>query len=137
MLSKEEIRELIRNDATLLVLLPNSQAIAEKISENRFEFVPTEIGVGTILEVFGLEDGNSVLDVIYSQPAYRHVKPLLEQGRLRLDSSFVRAALQSMVPAILTQDQVDALVNKARVSSPVSEYEVRCAIFNDDGSLRV
>lgn len=137
MLSKEEIREIIRSDTTLLSLLPDSQAIAEKISENRFRFVQTEIGVGTILEVFGLEDGNAVLDVIYSQPSYRHVKPLLEQGRLRLDSAFVRAALQSMVPAILTQDQVDSLVNKAKVGDPVSECEVRCAIFNDDGSIGV
>lgn len=137
MLSKEEIRELIRNDANLLVLLPNSEAIAEEISKNRVTYVPTEIGTGTIIEVLGFEVGNQVLDVIYSHPTYRHVVSLLNQGTLRLDSLFVRTALQNMVPELLTQEQKDLLVSRAQVPDPISEYEVRCAIFNDDGSIGV
>lgn len=137
MLSKEEIREFIRNDANLLALLPNSEAIAEEISKNRVTYVPTEIGTGTIIEVLGFEVGNQVLDVIYSHPTYRHVVSLLNQGTLRLDSLFVRAALQNMVPELLTQEQKDLLVSRAQVPDPVSEYEVRCAIFNDDGSIGV
>lgn len=137
MLRKEEIRELIRNDANLLALLPNSEAIAEEISKNRVTYVPTEIGTGTIIEVLGFEVGNQVLDVIYSHPTYRHVVSLLNQGTLRLDSLFVRTALQNMVPDLLTQEQKDLLVSRAQVPDPVSEYEVRCAIFNDDGSIGV
>lgn len=137
MLSKEEIRELIRNDVKLTALLPNSQAIAEKISKNRVTYVPTEIGTGTIIEVLGFEVGNQVLDVIHSHPTYRHVVSLLNQGTLRLDSLFVRTALQNMVPDLLTQEQKDLLASRAQVPDPVSEYEVRCAIFNDDGSIGV
>lgn len=136
-MTPDEIRAAISADPALKALVPDTQAIADALSVGRTRYVETQIGVGTIIEVLGLATANAVLDVIYSAPDYRHVKPLLDQGRLRLDSAFVRGALQSMVPALLTQEQRDALVARAAVSDPVNEYNVRVAIYNDDGSLRV
>ena len=136
-MTPEEIRAAISADPALQALVPDTQAIADALSVGRTRYVETQIGVGTIIEVLGLATANAVLDVIYSAPDYRYVKPLLDQGRLRLDSAFVRGALQSMVPALLTQQQRDALVARAAVSDPVNEYNVRVAIYNDDGSLRV
>lgn len=52
-------------------------------------------------------------------------------------SPFVRAALQEMVPGLLTQPQCDALLSRAQVPDPVSEFAVRLAIYNDDGSMKV
>lgn len=136
-MTPDEIRAAIAADPALQALVPDTQAIADALSVGRTRYVETQIGVGTIIEVLGLATANAVLDVVYSAPDYRHVKPLLDQGRLRLDSAFVRSALQSMVPALLTQEQRDALVARAAVSDPVNEYNVRVAIYNDDGSLRV
>lgn len=136
-MTPEEIRAAISADTALQAIVPDTQAIADALSAGRTRYVETQIGVGTIIEVLGLATANAVLDVIYSAPDYRHVKPLLDQGRLRLDSAFVRGALQSMVPSLLTQEQRDALVARAAVSDPVNEYDVRMAIYNDDGSLRV
>lgn len=135
-MTPDEIRAAISADPALQVLVPDTQAIADALSAGRTRYVETQIGVGTIIEELGLTTANTVLDVIYSAPDYRHVKPLLDQGRLRLDSPFVRGALQAMVPALLTQEQRDALVSRAAVAAPVSEYDVRCAIYADDGTLR-
>ena len=137
MATKEEIRGLINSDPEVKALLPNTGAIAQRLSQGRVKYVHTEIGTGTIIEALGLAPGNQVLDVIYNQQDFRHVKPLLDQGRLRLDSAFVRAALQSMVPALITQQQCDTLIGRTEQPDPISEFEVRCAVFNDDGSLKV
>lgn len=136
-MTAEEIRAAIAADPALQALVPDTNAIAASLSASRVRYVETNIGVGTIIEVLGLSVANPVLDAIYASPDYRHVKPLLDQGRLRLDSEYVRGALQAMVPTLLTQTQRDALVARAAVADPVSEYDVRCAIYADDGSLRV
>lgn len=136
-MTADEIRAAIAADPALQALVPDTQALAAALSAGRVRYVETNVGVGTIIEVLGLPTANPVLDAIYASPDYRHVKPLLDQGRLRLDSEFVRGALQAMVPALMTHAQRDALVARAAVADPVSEYEVRCAIYADDGSLRV
>ena len=136
-MTHDEIRAAISADPDLQALVPDTEAIAAALSAGRVRYIETHIGVGTIIEALGLATANAVLDVIYTAPDYRHVKPLLDQGRLRLDSAFVRDALQSMVPSLLTQTQRDALVARAQVADPVSEFDVRCAIYNDDGSLKV
>jgi len=136
-MTHDEIRTAISADPALQTLVPDTASLAEALSAGRMRWTPTEVGVGTIIEALGLAAANAVLDVIYAEPSYRHVKPLLEQGRLRLDSAFVRGALQGMVPALLTQQQCDALLARATAPDPVSEYDVRCAIYADDGSLRV
>lgn len=136
-MTHDEIRAAIASDPVLKALLPDTAALATALSAGRTRFVETNIGVGTLIEVLGLAVANPVLDAIYAAPEYRHVRPLLDQGRLRLDSPFVRGALQSMVPALLTQAQRDALVARAQAPDPVSEFEVRVAIYNDDGSLKV
>ena len=61
--------------------------------------VPTEIGNGTVLETLGLAVGNALLDVLYNAPDFRYVKPLLEQGRLRIDAPPARAALDGIAAA--------------------------------------
>lgn len=136
-MTHDEIRAAIAADEVLQALVPDTVALATALSAGRTRFAHTEIGVGTIIEVLGLTTANAVLDVIYSTQDYRHVKPLLDQGRLRLDSPFVRATLQAMVPALLTQVQCDDLLARAQVPDPIGEFDVRCAIFNDDGTLRV
>lgn len=143
-MTAEEIRAAIAADpelqalVALQALVPASQAIADALSVGRTRWKHTEIGVGTIIEVLGLAAANPVLDALYASQDYRHVKPLLDQGRLRLDVVAQSGMLQPLVTGgLLTQAQLDALVARAKEPAPVSEYDVRVAIYNDDGSLKV
>ena len=137
-MTADEIRAAIAADPALEALVPDSQAIADALSVGRTRWKHTEIGVGTIIEVLGLAAANPVLDALYASPDYRHVKPLLDQGRLRLDVVGQAGMLQPLVTGgLLTQAQLDALIARAKEADPVDEYAVRVAIYNDDGSLRV
>ena len=137
-MTADEIRAAIAADPALQALVPDSQAIADALSAGRTRWKHTEIGVGTIIEVLGIAAANPVLDAIYASPDYRHVKPLLDQGRLRLDVVAQAGMLQPLVTGgLLTQAQLDALIARAKEAAPVDEYAVRVAIYNDDGSLMV
>ena len=137
-MTADEIRAAIAADPALQALVPDTQAIAAALSVGRTRWKHTEIGVGTIIEVLGLAAANPVLDALYASPDYRHIKPLLDQGRLRLDVVAQAGMLQPLVTGgLLTQAQLDALVARAKEPDPVDEYAVRVALYNDDGSLRV
>ena len=137
-MTADEIRAAIAADPALQALVPDTQAIAAALSAGRMRWKHTEIGVGTIIEVLGLAAANPVLDALYVSPDYRHIKPLLDQGRLRLDVVAQAGMLQPLVTGeLLTQAQLDALVARAKEPAPVAEYDVRMAIYNDDGSLKV
>lgn len=137
-MTHDEIRAAIAADPALQALVPDTQAIAAALSVGRTRWKHTEIGVGTIIEVLGLAAANPVLDALYASPDYRHIKPLLDQGRLRLDAVAQAGMLQPLVTGeLLTQAQLDALVARAKEPAPVAEYDVRMAIYNDDGSLKV
>lgn len=137
-MTADEIRAAIAADPALQALVPDTQAIAAALSVGRTRYVETQIGVGTIIEVLGFAAANPVLDALYASPDYRHVKPLLDQGRLRLDVVAQAGMLQPLVTGgLLTQAQLDALIARAKEAAPVAEYDVRMAIYNDDGSLKV
>ena len=137
-MTADEIRAAIAADPALQALVPDTVAIAAALSAGRTRWKHTDIGVGTIIEVLGLAAANPVLDAFYASPDYRHIKPLLDQGRLRLDVVAQAGMLQPLVTGeLLTQAQLDALVARAKEPAPVAEYDVRVAIYNDDGSLKV
>lgn len=137
-MTADEIRAAIAADPALQALVPDTQAIAAPLSVGRTRYVETQIGVGTIIEVLGLAAANPVLDALYASPDYRHVKPMRDQGRLRLDVVAQAGMLQPLVTGgLLTQAQLDALIARAKEAAPVDEYAVRMAIYNDDGSLKV
>ena len=129
-LTYEQIRAAIAASPELILLAQEgkTQAIADAISVNRKKTVPTEVGNGTILEVLGLSVGHALLDVINTVPDFRHVKPLVEQGRLRLDSPLTIQALQSLVPSVLTETQAQALISRATVDDKVTHTQVGIAL---------
>lgn len=98
--------------------------IAAKVSEGRTKPSTREIGNGTILETIGLQYGNAMLDVIETAPDFRHVKPLLQQGRLIIGSPLVAAAVQGMVPSVMPQEVADRLLALTVDPAPVSVQEV-------------
>lgn len=110
----------------------NTQALADALPE-RIIIVPTQIGKGKIIEVLGLAAANSVLDVIDNHPDYRHVKQMVENGWLDIGSPISRMAIDAMVPAVITQAQADDVKALGEVREPVSEYDVRCVAWSDNG----
>lgn len=136
-MNDEQIRAAIVADPALQALVPDTTAIAAALSAGRWRYVKTEIGKGTIIETLGLSAANGVIDAILGASDYRHIKELLEQGRLRLDIAAQGGLLQPLVPGVMSQAQHDALCNRAKEPVTVDEFAVRRAIYNDDGSLRV
>lgn len=130
MITRDDIHAAV---AAEVIAARDTAAIAAALSVGRVKRVPTEIGNGTILETIGLTAGNALLDVINSAAEFRHVKPLLEQGRLRVDADLVRATLDALVPSVLTADQAQALKALAEKPDPVDEMTVRCLAWSDTG----
>lgn len=115
-------------ELTAMAQAGNTQGIADALSVGRTRLVPTEVGNGTILEVLDITKGNLLIDFIETHHDFRHVKPLVAQGRLRLDLPRTRETLRSLVPAVLSQDDVDALLACATTPDPITHTEVGAAI---------
>lgn len=81
--------EIISKCSPDLLALHDTNAIANVINSGRVKPNKVEIGNGTILEVLGLSVGNALLDIIYTDSNFRHVKHLVEQGRLTIDSPLI------------------------------------------------
>jgi hypothetical protein len=142
-MTSEEILAEISSDPELSALLPDTVAIAAAMSEGRTKPAPFEAGKGEVLNALGLECGNAFCDYVDVTPDLRHVKQLLEAGRLRLDTPTTIDMVNGMVDieisrgVIFSQENADTLLMLAHVPDPVSEYDVRCAIYADDGSRRI
>lgn len=119
-----------------LLATQDTAAIAAALSVGRTRPSGVEVGNGLVLETLGITAGNAFLDVIYTVPDFRHVRPLVEQGRLNIGSPLVQATIQSLVPSVLTQPEADALCNLGRVPDPVTPEQVEVAMKNDDGSFK-
>ncbi|MCD6674851.1 MAG: hypothetical protein LT106_18615 [Burkholderiaceae bacterium] len=137
-MTPSDIRAAIAADPALTALLPDSQAIADAMSVGRARPTDREIGVGMILATIGLASGNALLDALYSTPEFRHIRPLLEQGRLVVSSPLVADALAALVAGeVITQADADALIALGQEPDPVSEMDARRAIWADDGSRAI
>jgi hypothetical protein len=142
-MTNDEIVAAINASPVIKALVPDTVALSEALSNGRTKFAPFEAGKGDVLNTLGFEVGNPFCDLIDNAPEFRHVKHLLAEGRLRVDLPLTVASLQALVGmeiasgTTFTQAHADALLNLARVPDPVTEFEVRCAIHNDDGTLRV
>lgn len=102
--------------------------IAAVVSAGRTKPSGLQVGHGTVLETVGLTAGNAFLDAIYGAPEFRHVKPLLEQGRLIVSSPLVMTTIQSMVPNVIAQADADKLLALAVVPAPVTTQDVIAAM---------
>lgn len=134
----EEIRSAISSDEQLMALIPDTQAIAHELSGRETYKVPFEIGVGGILATLGLERGNALLDAIKATPEFRHVYPLLEQGRLDLSSPLVEMALGMLVQSeVISSSEMQDLLSLCLRPVDMPEGDVKLAIWNDDGSFAI
>lgn len=100
--------------------------IAKHLSSTRTKIVKTEVGNGLILDTVGLDIGNTLLDLFYTDTAFRYVKPLLEQGRLDISSPLARATLDRLVGILpgFEQQHADAIKALAEVPDTITALEV-------------
>lgn len=103
-------------------------------TEARTRASDTLIGNGTVLEKLGITDGNTFLDAINANNAFRYVKPLLDQGRLEIGKALVQATIQSLVPVAISQDSADKLCALGSQPWPYTAAELHEALFNLDGT---
>lgn len=137
-MTEEEILSAVSASSELKALIPDTAAIAAALSVGRTRLVHTEIGNGSILQAMGIAEGNAVLDFINTHSDLRHVKPLVEQGRLRLDAEMTRQFLQTFVNINLcSQASANRLLAMAQAPDPVDETTVKRALWTADGQLRV
>jgi hypothetical protein len=114
--------------ATFLAIR-NDAAIAEIYNRGRTKLVETHVGNLTVVGLLGIEDGNRLLDAIYSNADYRYVTDGLKAARLDISDPLVRAALDAMAMAgVITTPQADLLKNLAVVPDPVSVDAVSAAL---------
>lgn len=130
----DAIRSAISSDEQLMALIPDTQAIADELSGRETYKVPFEIGAGGILATLGFERGNALLDAIQSTPGFRHVWPMIEQGRLDLSSPLVEVGLAMLVQSeVISSSEMQQLLSLCLRPVEVPEIDVRLAIWNDDG----
>jgi hypothetical protein len=124
-----------RPDCAAALAAKDCEALAVLLSAGRTCGNDREVGYGTILETVGIEAGNALIDFIQAQEGMRHVKPLLEQGRLRVGSVLVQASLQAFVGAgAVSQKGADALCALGLQPDPLTARQVAEALFHEDGS---
>ena len=112
--------------------------IAQTVSAGRKTVVKSLHGIGSIIEILGLEDGPSVLNSLEQlKPLNQAVKwgwILLEKGELDFGSDTTRLMIDSLtVSSVLTAEQSNLLKSLAERDNPVSEFEIRKALWSDEG----
>lgn len=151
-MSVTQIRQAISASADLIALIPDTQAIADALPPvvTLREVFVTERG---IVNALGIEAGEAFLQALEAfavsdlpaehplkayQPGIARQIGWLKRDGLDAGSPVVRMLLDTMVLiGLVTADAARAVKALAEVSEPVSEMDVRRAIWNDDGSIAV
>jgi len=109
--------------------------LAALLSAGRARPSSLDVGNGTIIATIGIEAGNALLDHISSDPNMRYVRPLLEQGRLKVGSPVAQDAIREFADAgVITQEAANKLCALGVEPDPLTPQDVAEALFNSDGT---
>lgn len=161
-MTPQEIRDAITASPELQALVPDTFALAAALSADRKQYDTTtkfsSLGIAERFPALGQLPGPLAAEMVLrklegfatvAQQSPDVVTKLLGQATARqmahlngtgmvIGSPAVGQMLGVIVTAgALTQEESDALRSVALVDAPVSEFDVRRAIFNDDGTLGV
>lgn len=117
------------------------EEIARVVSQGRSKVVSSLHGIGAVLEVLGLQDGPDFLNKLENlrliNPAVKWGWILLERGELDFGSTTTRAMIDSLVfSEVITEEQAMILKGLAMREDPITEYDVRKALWTDQGVYR-
>jgi hypothetical protein len=135
-----EIRSAINADPAILALVPDTQAIADALSAGRTKVTQKLGGVGLVLETLGPDAGSALLDGLDALKAVsspvKWAWVLIERGELDFGSPATRGMIQQLASGgAIPEAAAAALLAIAEVPDPLTEWDVRVAIVNDDGSF--
>lgn len=140
-MTSDEIRAAIAADPELRALVPNTTALAERLSAGRVRLETRMVNVGTVLDTLGPSEGAAVLDALDALrgtvSAVRWAFILLERNELDVSLNSVRGQIDALTGVVFSPAAAAALKRLAERPDPVSEFEVRSAIYADDGGLQV
>lgn len=122
-----------------LLASQDADAIAAVVNVGRTRIVPRLGGIGAVMETLGEGDGPLVLDALDALkgtlPAVKWGWVLLERGELDFGSTVTRQMIDGLVMGgVMTEAQGLAIKALAEQPDPVTEFDVRRAIWADDGS---
>ena len=106
--------------------LDDHGTLATTLSVGRTKLVKTEIGKLTILGTIGMAAGNALLDTIDTVDDFRHVRYPLANGWLDVANPTVRG----MLDILCTLSDAALLKGLAEIPDPVSEYDIRCIMYD-------
>ena len=117
----------------------DADAIAAAVNVGRTRIAPRLGGIGAVMETLGAVDGPLVLDALdalkETLPAVKWGWVLLERGELDFGSTVTRQMIDGLVMGgVMTEAQGLAIKALAEQPDPVTEFDVRRAIWADDGS---
>ena len=116
-----------------LLASQDSEAITAQVNQGRTKVVQTLGGIGTVLEALGPVGGAALLDTLEAQavavPAVKWAFVLINRGELDFGSD----ATRGMIDQLIQEPARSALKAVAEVPDPVSELEVRKALWSDSG----
>jgi hypothetical protein len=143
-----EILAAVQARPELIALIPDTQAIADFLSVGRKRIIERLAGRGTAMKYIGGDAGATLVEAIRAMAEtegtplkIKLAYELLLVNELDLGLQEVRdmldyfAANESIVG--FTQEHANILKGLAEIDAPVDEFEVRCALLNDNGTWRV
>lgn len=149
-MTHDEIRAAIaaRPELADLVAAGDHVGIAAALSVGRTRLRATQIGPGTIMAALGAADGATLLETLTALaaqsatvPAYVPIKwalKIIDRGEFDMSAQAARDQVVALAAAgVMSNAARDALLALGQEPDPVSEFDVRCAIYNADGSLAV
>ena len=105
-------------------------AIAAAVNVGRKKIVSRLGGIGAVMETLGPVDGAALLDSLEvtasTVPAVRWAFVLINRGELDFGSLATRA----MIDQLVTSPAKELLLAVAEVPNPITEFDVRCALYD-------
>lgn len=155
-MTPEQIRAAITASPDLQALLPDTVALAVALSSGRTEVYPRMTSARGLAELYSTGPVGAEVVLMKLEGAAATMKASNDQQQKVLGSLIARqlgflagdgldfgsTALRGMldqfvVLGILTADEVAGLKAIATRPAPVAEFDVRVAIYADDGTLKV
>ena len=132
------LQEILAGVSVETLATRDPSSIAAEISQGRTRPKSTELGDGTIIDAIGdLTAANAFLDVVKSTSPtnpYRHIKDVIARGVFDISKPMAIAGVNAMVGGPLTREQADALISLGQEPDLVSEFDVRCVMWDAQGN---
>ena len=114
--------------------LDDHGALAAALSEGRAKVASTPVGIGTVLAVMAPMGGDFLNALEAMAPTNANVKwalKMIEQSTFDVGHPVTRAQLEAFSVAVPEMaDGITALLNVALVPDPVTEYDIRCVMYD-------